>query len=296
MCDIVSHHWAVSFDILNPMISLPRILNIHESSIYSSEYQWNADLHREMKQQDRALFQLTLSGTGAFQEGGREHLLTAGDGFLINLGDRNYRYFQPEGCDSSQRVLWCNLESPVVREMISEINKRYGYLYRLPLSSGIIQRLLEYRNSSSAHITMNSSENAGLATELLYALIWSKESENHSSSEEIILEKALNLINSRKERLFSAEELAETLSLSREHLSRIFRKAFGCGPYRFMLLKKIEAADFMLQHGSLPIGRIGYDLGFTSPMHFSGVYKKLKGITPGEFRRIQRSNLIKGNL
>lgn len=271
-----------------PLDNLPRILNIHESTINDSRYRWNAELHGPLRHQNRSVFQYTLAGRGAFDDGKEVHSLTEGTGFLTNINDDNYRYYQPEDSREGQRVLWCNLQSVHTMKMTAEINRKFGYIFRLHTSSGIIQRLRSFNRPGISHMTMTASENARLASELLYDLIWSREAENRAKCEELLLEKALGIINTHGEILFSAGDLAERLSVSREHLSRVFKDQLGTGPYRYMVLGKMEAAKIHLRNTSTPINRISDSLGFTSPVQFSSLFKKFTGVSPRDYRKIYR--------
>ncbi|MBF9015198.1 MULTISPECIES: AraC family transcriptional regulator [unclassified Oceanispirochaeta] len=288
MCDIVTHNWGVDFNIISPMENLPRILNIHESTINDSRYQWSSEEHGQYKSEETSIFQFTLSGCGAFDDGDNVHRLPSGTAFLTNTMDKHYRYYYPESLTERQVVLWCNFQSSYSMKMVEEINSRFGYIFHLPETTGIIKKLLDLKSLQESYSTMLASENAKLASELLYELIWSKEKENTGNIETVLIEKALQIINTNSNRLYNAGELADKLSISREHLSRVFKRQLGISPYRYIISSKIEMAKMKLRNTSIPAKSISHELGFTSPVQFTNMFKKDSGITPGNYRKIYR--------
>jgi len=288
MCDIVTHNWGVNFNIISPMENLPRILNIHESTINDSRYQWSSEEHGQNHDKETSIFQYTLSGCGAFDDGKNVHRLPSGSAFLINTMDRRYRYFYPEHFTDKQVVLWCKLQSTYSINMTEEINTRFGYIFHLPVTTGIIRKLLDLKNMQETYSTMLASENARLATELLYELIWSKEREDIGNTETVLAKKALQIINANPGCLYSVGVLADKISISREHLSRIFKKQLGSSPYHYIITNKIEMAKMKLRNTSITAKSISEELGFTSPVQFTNVFKKNVGISPGNYRKIHR--------
>lgn len=288
MCDIVSELWSVNFEVTSPLKSLPRILSLHESAIRDSRYRWNASLHQSHQAKNQTLFQFTLRGCGAFDDGKEVHPLPPGTGFLTNLHDRRYRYFYPEEGEGELIVLWCMFDSPATRELTEEINRRYGYLFELAAESRIISTLRKLGSTGRSHMTMTATENAQLASEVLYTLIWSKERQRSVKSEEALITRALALLEKGQGVLYNAGELADALEVSREHLGRVFTSQLGISPYRYIILGKVERAKTILKGTSTPIGQIAYELGFSSPLHFSQLFKKHTGISPRDYRRTYR--------
>ncbi len=82
----------------------------------------------------------------------------------------------------------------------------------------------------------------------------------------------------------TVQEIADALFLSRPYLSRKFKEDTGRSLTDFILSEKTEEAKRLLRYSDRSVCVIGSYLGFSSPGHFSRVFKKYAGCTPVEYR------------
>jgi AraC family transcriptional regulator of arabinose operon len=80
-------------------------------------------------------------------------------------------------------------------------------------------------------------------------------------------------------------ELARLSGLSLSQFKRLFVRDLGLTPREWLNRKRLEAARVRLRETTAPVKRIGYELGFRSPNHFSSWFRKQTGRTPGRFRQ-----------
>jgi transcriptional regulator GlxA family with amidase domain len=85
----------------------------------------------------------------------------------------------------------------------------------------------------------------------------------------------------------SIARLAVSLSMSVEHLRRLFREHLGMSPHQYYLQLKIHRARQMLHETNLTVKQIALRLGFESPFHFSKAFKQRTGNSPLQWRRGQ---------
>jgi AraC-like DNA-binding protein len=86
----------------------------------------------------------------------------------------------------------------------------------------------------------------------------------------------------------SLSELArKRYNVSVEHLSRKFKKRFGKNLSVYLKELRIGKACELLRDGSLTITDIAGMVGYNDISHFIQTFKKLRGATPGEFRRAE---------
>lgn len=81
-----------------------------------------------------------------------------------------------------------------------------------------------------------------------------------------------------------AEEMARALYMSRPYLSAKFKEETGETLTDFILKEKTEEAKRLLRYSDKSSTAIAAYLAFSSLSHFSRVFKKYAGLTPGEYR------------
>jgi AraC-like DNA-binding protein len=78
--------------------------------------------------------------------------------------------------------------------------------------------------------------------------------------------------------------IAREVELTRPGFTRVFREAEGVSPWDFVLARKIRRAEELLGKG-LPLSEVADELGFCDQSHFTRVFKRRTGETPGEYRK-----------
>ena len=96
--------------------------------------------------------------------------------------------------------------------------------------------------------------------------------------------RAIDYIYDHLDTTIKAYKLAESLNLSQEHLSRLFKKETGIGINEFILKAKIETAARMLEYTDITISDISAQFAFASQSHFTSIFKKFKGESPSVYR------------
>lgn len=86
-------------------------------------------------------------------------------------------------------------------------------------------------------------------------------------------------------RPITTEELAQALGTNRTYLCTMFREETGETVQNYVTGMKIDEAKRLLSVTSKTAAEIGSYLGYSSQSHFQRVFKKVTGITPGEYRR-----------
>lgn len=79
-------------------------------------------------------------------------------------------------------------------------------------------------------------------------------------------------------------QLAGIARLSMDHFARLFRQSTGLPPHRYVLERRIARARDLVAEQRLSLAEIGYALGFPSQSHFTTMFRRLVGTTPGAYR------------
>lgn len=97
--------------------------------------------------------------------------------------------------------------------------------------------------------------------------------------------KVANYIEHHLSEAITTEAIAQSLYMSRSHLSRSFKAETGEQLSDYIMRKKIEAAKKLLLHSDKTLAAISLYLGFSSQSHFSKVFKTLTGESPSSYRK-----------
>lgn len=84
------------------------------------------------------------------------------------------------------------------------------------------------------------------------------------------------------------DSLAATAGLSRYHFIARYRQLTGETPIQHYLHMKIERACYLLDTGESSISSIAEQLGYEDSYYFSRLFKKVMGVSPGNYRRVNR--------
>jgi AraC-like DNA-binding protein len=82
-------------------------------------------------------------------------------------------------------------------------------------------------------------------------------------------------------------DLAAALGVTPTHLTRCCQQTCGRSAIELLQDRRIFEARKMLSETSLPVGRIGTELGFTSAAYFTRAFQHRTGSSPTAFRRSQ---------
>ena len=86
---------------------------------------------------------------------------------------------------------------------------------------------------------------------------------------------------------FSLADLAGRTHLSSYHFLRVFTACTGIPPHLYQQQVRIRQAKSKLLQGA-PLSETAVETGFGDQSHFSNVFKKMVGITPGEYVKSAR--------
>jgi AraC-like DNA-binding protein len=83
-------------------------------------------------------------------------------------------------------------------------------------------------------------------------------------------------------------ELAAIAGLSRMHFASQFRAATNLRPHEFVLRRRVQRAEELLQNTPTPIVEVALMVGFQTQAHFTTTFKRFVGSTPNRWRAVNQ--------
>jgi AraC-like DNA-binding protein len=104
--------------------------------------------------------------------------------------------------------------------------------------------------------------------------------------------KALQLIHERPDQHWSLSDLGRRVGLGRSAFSARFTKLVGQPMHRYLIVRRMEEAAFLLETSDEGIARIAARVGYETVAAFSKLFRRYHGSSPGRYRATRTS---KGN-
>lgn len=105
------------------------------------------------------------------------------------------------------------------------------------------------------------------------------------SSQELNIEKIINLMLARLTESCTLDELAAEAHMARTTFSRHFRDKTGYPPIDYYLRLKIQKACELLETTDMQVAEVSHHLGYADSHYFSRLFKKYMAVAPSHYRR-----------
>lgn len=89
----------------------------------------------------------------------------------------------------------------------------------------------------------------------------------------------------------SLSEIARSVGVHPVYLAEVFRQHYKCTIGEYVRRLRIEFASREITKADASLVDIGLASGFSHQSHFTRTFKRLTGLTPGQFRALSRPNL-----
>lgn len=229
---------------------------------------------------DHYLIHIVTAGKGTYQTQGRTLQLKAGDIFLIY--PETVVYYEADQTEPWEYgwVGFLGSEAPYLIDLCGFRRDK------LVVTAGL--------QCAALHDAMSAIHNVrgrGIADDLrmtgaLY-LFLSELISLSKTADRIYrkpLEMALRYIGDNFSRPISVEQIADFAGVSRSQLYRLFVRHLGTTPIEYLLEKRISAACTLFSRHRVSVSEAAYSVGFSDPLYFSRMFKKLRGINPSAYR------------
>ena len=105
----------------------------------------------------------------------------------------------------------------------------------------------------------------------------------------VLVKRAIAYLNEYATHSVSRWQIAASVNISEDYLTRIFRKEVGLSPWDYLNRFRIQIASKLLLETGASISEIASMTGFQDQAYFCRVFRKVKGFPPGNIRSRSRS-------
>jgi len=100
--------------------------------------------------------------------------------------------------------------------------------------------------------------------------------------------RVLELMEGQPDSRLTVDFLAREAGLSAPHFARAFKESVGRAPHQHLLMLRLERARRLLGSPEATLSAVALDAGFADQAHFTRLFKRHFGVTPGAFVRSHR--------
>lgn len=156
----------------------------------------------------------------------------------------------------------------------------FSYM-RAAIQSGVVDYILKPIDSQDLNNAISAAI-AQLEQAALYKQEKSSPAMEHSSNS--VVQDIKLFIDKNYKKDISLSDLADTFYVSKEHLSRLFKKETGQNLFSYIMDLKLNEAKRLLVETNRTLDDIAFSLGFSNGNYFSKVFKKNIGVSPSSYR------------
>ena len=166
-------------------------------------------------------------------------------------------------------------------------------IYSLKLNADQLKKFEELTEKIKSHPAGFPVQQSMLIQSLIMEIMGKIEEISwEDSSTDLRILKIIRYIDQNTTRNPSNHELAGMINLADNSFVRLFKKEMGLPVQRFIKEQKINKACAMLDHTDLTIDEVAARTGFADRYHFSRIFRQIKSIAPGRYRKQRmQSNL-----
>lgn len=213
----------------------------------------------------------------------KSYRLTAGDIALIPAGVIHKTSYETK---KSSRSLFSCVES-FIPESAREVMNHIPYFPKTKETAALVESIFrqiqqEYEDPDDFSMDVIRTR----AAELFLLIARESKKPHQEKQESPIVEKAAGYIQEHYKEAVTLHAVAEHCFVSREHLSRIFKKETGFGFNEYLNIYRLKKANaILLENPKSKVSQVAVSCGFGDSNYFSKQYKKMYGVAPTRTRR-----------
>lgn len=232
------------------------------------------------------LFVVT-NGSGKLFYDDREYSLNTGDCVFI---DCRKTYSHSSSPDNLWNLKWIHFYGSNMNGIYEKYLERGGRPAFTPndsnLFSNLLTDILNIAGSADYIRDMKINEKITSLLTLVMAESWHPENNMQIGSKKQSLQHVKAYLEEHYKEKITLDNLSERFFINKFYLTRVFKEQFGTTVLSYLDHVRITHAKQLLRFSAMTVEDIGREIGIDEPGYFNRVFKKVEGISPGEFRKM----------
>lgn len=233
------------------------------------------------------LFFIVEHGSGTLEYMGKLQNLNAGDCVFIDCR-KSYTHFTSD--ENLWQLCWVHFYGPSMSNIYDKYIERGGnptfHPDNIDYFLSIIYELYRIADSAEYVRDMIIHEKLSALLTLIMKESWHPETSRHSSPKKQDLQNIKEYLDINYVEKINLDDLAKRFFINKYYLTRIFKEQYGISINNYLMQKRITHAKQLLRFTNDNIETICIECGIGDANYFARAFKKMEGVTPGEYRRM----------
>ncbi len=229
------------------------------------------------------IFCFTLRGEGLLAGPTGHHVLRPGHGILVRAADPDSVFGYPPGATARWEWVWCDFSGSAASAMAADLVARHGPVFALGPHDAALRWMQQITAPGSAR-TVLPWDARERVWQLLGSLAEACEAAAGRPEDIFVMATRRRIAQRLTDHELSVEALATDMGVSREHLTRTFRRITGVTPRRHIEDLRLAQARQLLRETGLSIIVIARQCGWRDAETFSAAFARGQGCSPSRWR------------
>ncbi|WP_105618822.1 AraC family transcriptional regulator [Vallitalea okinawensis] len=225
------------------------------------------------------------TGKGRLILRGKEYTITPSHGMFI-YPDVPHEYYPIE---RPWKTSWIGFNGKGLSDILSLIGLTETNVYIMKNSNFLHNMLINCFKIVESNKALWQVEVSAYLYNFLLELVKHVTRLDHVSLQQHFnrLEPVLNYIDRHHSSPFSMDHLASLIDVTPQYLCTLFKENLNLRPFEYINITRInKSKELMIKYPGLNLNELCRTVGFDSPSYFGKLFKKLVGMTPGQFRQL----------
>lgn len=230
-----------------------------------------------------------VSGKGWFRVDSRTYTVGEGEGFLI---EPNIMTTYEADANDPWQYIYIGFSG----SSASKILEKMGLSFHSPTFSAecgaqllqIVQNMMDYEASGTDRRLYLHAQLYQFFACLFHELS-SKQFQFHQEQQNYYVRSAIEFIQKHYSDTIKVSDIAEYVGISRSYLTLLFQNIQHMSVKEYLSHFRLTRGREQLTISDLPISTIAQRCGYPNTLVFSKAFKRMTGMTPTQYRRVNRS-------